>query len=42
VIAAAAVLPDEPRANRLLTVLLERTCAAVIDWQSLDALRRAA
>lgn len=41
VIAAAAVLPDEPRANRLLTVLLERTCAAVIDWQSLDALRRA-
>ena len=42
VIAAAAVLPDEPRANRLLAVLLERTCAAVIDWQSLDALRRVA
>jgi len=42
VIAAAAVLPDEPRANALLTVLLERTCAAVIDWQSLEALRAAA
>jgi hypothetical protein len=42
VIAAAAVLPDAPRANALLAVLLERTCAAVIDWQSLEALRAAA
>lgn len=41
VIAAAAVLPDEEQANRLLLALLDRTCAAVIDWQSLDALRRA-
>lgn len=42
VIAAAAVLPDEPRANALLAVLLERSCAAVIDWQSLEAVRAAA
>jgi hypothetical protein len=42
VIAAAAVLPDEPRANALLAALLERTCAAVHDWRSLEAVRAAA
>jgi hypothetical protein len=38
VIAAAALLPDDERANRLLSTLLDRTCSAVVDWDSLDAL----
>lgn len=39
-IAAVALLPDEPKANRLLLTLLERNCSAALDWETLDALRR--
>jgi thiamine kinase-like enzyme len=38
--AAVALLPDVPAVNQLLITLLERNCAAVADWQSIDAIRR--
>jgi hypothetical protein len=41
-VAAVALLPDAPKANRLLLALLERNCSAALDWQTLDALRRRA
>ncbi|MCX5046358.1 phosphotransferase [Aldersonia sp. NBC_00410] len=38
-LAALDVLPDNPVVNRLILALLERNCAAVIDWRSVAALR---
>jgi aminoglycoside phosphotransferase (APT) family kinase protein len=38
-LAALDVLPDNPVVNRLILALLERNCAAVIDWKSVEALR---
>jgi hypothetical protein len=38
--AAVALLPDVPAVKRLLITLLERNCAAVADWQSIEAIRR--
>lgn len=35
--ATIAVLPDVEAANDLLATLLERNCAAVADWGSLEA-----
>ncbi len=36
--AAVAVLPDSDGVNRLLLALLERNCAAVADWDSIEAI----
>lgn len=38
-LAAIDVLPDNDVVNRLILALLERNCAAVIDWKSVAALR---
>lgn len=38
-LAALDVLPDNPVVNKLILALLERNCAAVIDWKSVTALR---
>ena len=38
-LAALDVLPDNPVVNKLILALLERNCAAVIDWRSVTALR---
>lgn len=39
--AAIAVLPDNDQVNTLIHALLERNCAAVIDWNTLEATREA-
>lgn len=38
-LAAIDVLPDNDVVNRLILALLERNCAAVLDWKSVAALR---
>jgi hypothetical protein len=40
--AAIAVLPDVEQVNTLILALLERNCAAVADWDAVDATRRRA
>ena len=36
-VAAIAVLPDNDAVNNLIVALLERNCAAAVDWESIDA-----
>jgi len=40
--AAASVLPDTAEVNRLLLALLERNCAAVADWDTVEAITQKA
>ena len=36
-VTAIAVLPDNDAVNNLIVALLERNCAAAVDWESIDA-----
>lgn len=38
-LAAITFLPDNDVVNRLILALLQRNCAAVVDWKSVEALR---